>query len=375
MRKRVRKRHVAFDRGTASPAVSDRRLIVVDQEVLRDRVSSKCRAILKKLEQARRDWARFTEEDQPAFTRWTAATFGPLLTAHRELSEKIRDRISLVRDIDFEFFRGKGSRHAAYSEVIRRRNAPPEAFEEHPENSESAEDPHDLSEEEKGAFFDEFLEDIGLDPRMLPPGVYASMRAEFEQNVFGEDEPPPKPPPRHRDPPPVAQSLSARIKEKYRWLARQLHPDTTRKPRPDLLAIWHEVQEAYQAGNLEQLETLVAVVEMREGIIGEQTSLSQARAALGKMQTGLNALGKSLKHAKKDNAWLFSQAGESERKAIAIKIEPRMREEIDQATSELAELDEMLRIWAIPPPASRKRQVKTKKRSSPSKRGQPSFEF
>ena len=70
MKKKPRKRHAAFDRGIPVLMVSDRRLLVVDQEVLRSKVSSKCRIVMERLEVAQSEWERFTEEDQPAFTRW-----------------------------------------------------------------------------------------------------------------------------------------------------------------------------------------------------------------------------------------------------------------------------------------------------------------
>ena len=284
-----------------------------------------------------------------------------------------------MQEVDFEFFRGKGSRYDAYTEVMRRRSAPPEPFQDQPEGEqeEEADDFDDLTPEEKGTFFNEFLEDLGLDADMLPPDIYRSMRADFERTISGEEEEAfPKPPPPHFKKPVGNESIDVRIKERYRWLVRQLHPDTCKETRPDLLKIWHEVQEAYQARNLEQLETLVAVVEMREGVIGEQTSLSQARAALRKLQAGLNAINKSLNHARKDIAWLFSRAGENERQKIGLKIEPGMRAEIKFNQEELAELDEMLRMWAIPPRQARRRQAAKRKRPPQSSElKQPSFEF
>ena len=102
---------------------------------------------------------------------------------------------------------------------------------------------------------DEFIREVfGLDPREVPPNVYAEILRDFQgpprggsgaQEEAEQRGPRPAPTPRRagRESP-----LEARLKELYRQLARRLHPDAGgRGATIDLL---HDFQEAHGRGDV-----------------------------------------------------------------------------------------------------------------------------
>jgi len=265
--------------------------------------------------------------------------------------------------------------------VMRRRDSPsstenPWGNSADPESEEPPEAP-ELTESEKEALFNAFVRStFGISPGALPREDRETLRAQFDKAMFEEDprydEAPPQRAPRHpRDGDPV----SARIKEKYRWLARQLHPDTRADKRPDLIAIWHEVQKAYLERDLERLETLVALVEMREGLLGEQTSLFQARAALREMKAALRALTRSLKEARREPMWQFSLANAEERETVRVRVGLEIRGDIGSMTLELTEVEKALERWSIRPAERRRKPREATSREASWGRRQDQFQF
>ena len=86
-------------------------IVVIDQEPLRRTAAAACTDAMARLEKARAGWHRFEREDKPAFARWRAREFGPLLSAAREIEEQIREHQSLIHEVEMEMRRGfQGSR-------------------------------------------------------------------------------------------------------------------------------------------------------------------------------------------------------------------------------------------------------------------------
>ena len=113
----------------------------------------------------------------------------------------------------------------------------------------------------------------------------------------------------------------ARLKEVYRLLVRRLHPDTRADGDPEVSALWHEVQEAYQAGKLERLEMLLALTDIRSKSAGEHTTLYQMREVLAELRRAFEALQKSLREARKEPAWNFTRGAKLE--AIEARLQRR----------------------------------------------------
>src|SRR6202020_2367124 len=103
---------------------------------------------------------------------------------------------------------------------------------------------------------------------------------EFRKNVLKKDKtgkqkelPPPRDSAFGSAPPRAVKPEAGRIKELYRLLVRRLHPDLRADKDAEVSHFWHDVQEAYEQGNVERLEMLLALTDLQSNAAGEQTSL------------------------------------------------------------------------------------------------------
>src|SRR3954447_12493636 len=110
--------------GRASPKRTPREFVQMAQRPLRRAAGSECSAAMARLEELRTAWNRFEREDKPTFVRWRAREFGPLLSELREIEEKIRDRETLVHEVEMEMRRGFYDPQTAYQRVLFRRENP-----------------------------------------------------------------------------------------------------------------------------------------------------------------------------------------------------------------------------------------------------------
>jgi hypothetical protein len=358
MKRGKQRRSTSFSAAPPKPApVTDRRIVALHDGPLRQRAATACQREMAKLDEARAEWRRFEQEERPAFARWMAAHFGPLLTDLRENARLITERESLIEEVELEMiFSNHRNPSRAFAAVQKRR-----------ENSESAdgfpeadvgpgggEDGADagaearteFSAEERTAIFMDFIRStVGLDPQQMDKAQYAEAFADFEATMFGEGAP--------GDASgfldvetPLARGEEARIKEIYRTLVRRLHPDLRADGDAAVSLIWHEVQEAYEARNLERLETLLALTEVHGGASGGQASLSQMRAALADLRRAFRAIRRSINSAKRDPAWGFRQRGD--RAPLERTIGGELKESLRQQRGILADLQSTLDGWSRP---------------------------
>lgn len=334
----------------------DRQLVLLDQQPLRRKAASECSRAMARLENAKAQWKRFQQEDQAAFGRWVASTFGALLSRGREIEEAVRVREALVQEVEMEmFFGGARSPRAAYGKVQHRRDNPqpeadPQAPPPRPRQDEEnfADGPFgDLPEFEQEMLFEDFLRVVmGMNPDRMNERKYEQMFADFKANVLGQERPEQQPAP---EPPQPEQS---RLKELYRLLVRRLHPDTRAESDAEVSAIWHEVQEAYGDGNIERLEMLLAMTDLQAKATGEHTSLSQMRSVLAELRRSFNALQRNLRAAKKDPAWNF--CGLQDRSVLAERVRSELESRFLWHEGLLSQLDAKIAQWSAPAKARKK---------------------
>jgi hypothetical protein len=357
------------------PPVTDRRIIAINDGPLRKRAAKECNKAMAKLEKARAELQRFEQEDRPSFERWMAATFGTLLTELRDNVRLIHEQEVLIQDVETEMI---WSNHAnprkAYAAVMKRRQSPDadEDFAEGDSFTAFEEMGAANSKEERRALFDSFVRSVlGIHPEQMGNADYANMFAEFETKVFGIG-PQMSPFPTHDREKPSASREEARFKEIYRILVRRLHPDLRADGDATVSALWHEVQEAYEARNLDRLETLLAMNELGTGS-NSQASLSQIRGALADLNRAFRAIRRSLQEAKRDPAWGFS------RNPCHDPMEKRIRREMEESLSHqqkvLADLKATIDDWSRPwhPPAKKPRKQFNSPEKPKVKRPGPKF--
>ena len=317
-----------------APRVVCRALMVIDEGPIRASVVKDCRKAMRDLEKARKKLEDFERLDQPAFTRWYHATFGADLSRSRELKEKTDEMELLIDEIESARIKHSVSYHAAYEYVMDRRKHP-ERYErkredpQHDDTQDDGEGPEDSTDagDEEEFLFETFLEFAAQDPILVHfMGDRATMGLLFEeyreelreqagrQNGFA-------------DPPAAKASLRQnRIKGLYRALVKRLHPDF--RPRDDAHRdeLWHRVQAAYAQEDVEGLETLTALCDIRIDNSFAVGSVSSIRAVGLDQREQLAVVKKRIRSARKEPAWGFSR-----NPAIADSLEPLIRQEMESA--------------------------------------------
>lgn len=339
----------------------------LDQGPLRRKAVSECGREMARMEKLRVEWKRFENEDKPAFARWMAATFGALLSELREQESKLREKEALIFEVEEEmFFRGTRNHRAAYAAVMRRRTSPPP-----PMRADAGNPPPDAgdagdfqnpffdegSEFEQHLLFEDFLRAVlGIEPDRMSEKKYDAMFEDFKAKILGQGSPEPPPRKRQRErPPEPVKPEQARIKEIYRLLVRRLHPDTRADKDTEISALWHEVQEAYGTGNLERLEMLLALTDIRSNAAGEHTSLSQMRAVLRELRRSFNALKRSLGSAKRELAWNFART--PDRSALQTRLQRQFESDRAAQRERLREMEALISAWSSPGKSRKQRTV------------------
>ena len=332
-------------------------LIIVDQEPLRRAAAGQCGKCLEGIEQARADLARFERDDRPAFERWMAAKFGQALTELRTVEAQYAEMAALAEAIEMELiFGGSQSHHAAYQTVMKRRERVAQGFAPEPEqegaaaDDDEADDGDDMDRFTMGEKFEEYVAEVlGVNPEQLNRREYDALFKEFKRKISGKDA---GPEPRKAAPPPRAKPDSAvapatRVKELYRLLVRRLHPDTRADGDATVAEVWHEVQAAYAKGDVERLETLLALADVREKRFGPHTSLAQMRAVMTDLVRTLHALRRSLSEARKVPAWNF--ANRPDRTALERQTRAELTRDLIRRRAELADITRVLENWTRTP--------------------------
>src|SRR5436190_5760726 len=296
-------------------------LVVVDQLPLRRRSAADCSAAMARLDTLRSAWNRFEREDKPSFVRWRAREFGPLLSELRDMEAQIRDYETLVHEVEMEMRRGFYDPQTAYQRVMFRRENMEPAPDPGPQprsRERNGEEPK-LTEFEQEALFQEWVRKvIGTNPDKLDDAAYSTTFEAFKSHMFRSR--PPEPPPsqnfrraeqerrKRAEEERPAPASDPRVKELYRLLVRRLHPDLRADGSAAVSALWHEVQEAYAAGDVARLEILLALSDIETKRTADQT-LSQMHAVRSELLRALRALEKSLLEAEADDAWDFARIG------------------------------------------------------------------
>ncbi len=256
---------------------------------------------MKETERLRGELEAFERVAVPEFERWKAVQFGTLLTGLRETEARLQQTGDILENLHARAFFEGISPEEAYL-----RDKADEAEAQRREAG-RVEDEEITDEEIMRTVVDEFIREVfGLDPREVPPNVYEEILRDFQGPPRGgpgaekaeQRGPWPAATPRRAGP---ESPLEARLKELYRQLARRLHPDAG--GRGTTIGLWHDFQEAHGRGDVERLEILVAVTDLREGIDAAGSTLFHLREAAREFRRGVRALRQRLSAVRRSEAW------------------------------------------------------------------------
>jgi hypothetical protein len=139
-------------------------------------------------------------------------------------------------------------------------------------------------------------------------------------------------------------AVDSRLKELYRTLVRRLHPDLRADGSADVSALWHEVQEAYAAGDVAQMEILLALCDIQADALGEGTTVSKMRLVLSELQHSIRALEKMLREAEGEDAWNFARSGPNEE--LKVRVERELKTDMAGRKSRLEVFTGTIAEWA-----------------------------
>jgi hypothetical protein len=328
---------VSRGRAVTVPGRDRLEIVWIEQAPLRASAAGECTDMMARLEQARLCWHQFERQDKPAFIRWRAREFGALLSTARDVEDKIRDAQNLIHEVQMEMRRKIQDPYTAYRRVRFRRENPGVAEDRKTSSNGSQSTPHP-SEFEQEALFEEWVQTfLGTNPAKMDDDAYSTSFEVFKSHMFvrpgsapGRSDPRPEDVRRSAvDEEPASATepgtIDPRVKEIYRRLVRRLHPDLRADGDATVSSLWHEVQEAYAAGDVARMELLLALSDLSNAP-GASTTLSQMRSALSELTRSVRALELSLVEARREDSWNFARTGPSE--DLRSRVERQLKHDL-----------------------------------------------
>src|SRR5215472_13814598 len=344
---------VSRGRAVTVPGRDGLEIVWIEQAPLRASAASECTDMMARLEQARLCWHQFERQDKPAFVRWRARQFGALLSAARDVEDKIRDAQNLIHEVEMEMRRKIQDPHSAYRRVLFRRENPGVAENRETSSNGSQSTPH-LSEFEQEALFQEWVHKfLGTNPAKMDDDAYSTSFEVFKAHMFVRpestlDRSDVRPEDVRRsaveEDPAEPGTIDPRLKEIYRRLVRRLHPDLRADGDATVSSLWHEVQEAYAASDVAGMEFLLALTDLSNAP-GASTSLSQMRSVLSELTRSVRALELRLVEARREDSWNFARTRPSE--DLRLRVERQLRHDLALRQQRLELLTGTIAGWAI----------------------------
>lgn len=370
-----------------------RSLILIENEPIRQAALAAYLQLESESAELRRQVERFELVDRPAYERWESRTLGALLTELRDVSTTLAEKQRLFEAINEEVFWSNCSLLTAYRRVMKLLHEPPEAqpeeaWERDFDDGGKAPDPEDPQDPDfpgsGGGLFGASdlppgfrVEDYDRMPAAakrefrefyeVMSGLYEAMtgqpapvldevlarervRASGDPHTAGKEQ---RVPFQHAPTqPPHAKREADRLKEIYRKLVRQLHPDMNGEFAPREREFWHEIQAAYHARDVERLEAVAARIEIGLASASREMPVGVLLRITRDLRAALQNLRQQLAQLRKQPAWRFQEtardlpAFEARRRRQLEKLLNETRRELLQSA---AILDDLARRAARPP--------------------------
>lgn len=355
---------------------SCRALILLDSEKIRRKILGDCSRARTTFHRAEAELAAYEAEDLPAFSRWYRMTFGPELEAIRETQAEAEALTQRIWRLEQYCLLAGGS----FASAARLFEASPDTFarkeEELLEKARREEEVRMHQQEQNRQRFireilprfrkflkrnrsaiqlmrregwrareivEDLLETFGFDEGLYneemmvmvqEPRIQDLLR---ELNLMPDQETEPeyareeeaggggnrgrgrkKPEPTRAG----STAEDARIKALKRELAFALHPDQDGGDDPQKLALWHQVQEAVAARDVDRLEVIQAHMHMLTGEVSGKTPVSRLQALTQMYRESRNALRRRIRKLRQSPEWGFRELDDARRNALRDRLHP-----------------------------------------------------
>jgi hypothetical protein len=272
-------------------------LLVIDHERLQAEAWEQVRSARKRMERAAAALHRHEEVDEPAYNRWLYRTFPALLTQKRELQEQMAATARKIQAVERQAFYHGGSAKRIWREH-REREAHPERYRERQEDAEPEEEP---TGRRQHATPEDFVNRTGPTP-----------------------------------------SVDARAI--YRRLVQRLHPDRGGEWTAVRERLWHDVQQAWAAGDVDWLARLEVDWETAHDALGARSPLSRLRRAIEELDAARRDIERKLGEYRHEPAWQFTRA-EDDRTSLERRVRRRMIHDLKALRDQLGHLQRTIALW------------------------------
>jgi len=143
----------------------------------------------------------------------------------------------------------------------------------------------------------------------------------------------------------VPAQASKRLKELYRAVVRQLHPDSQRDMTAQKTEWWYQAQAAYEAGDVEQLEVILTLCEIGDSGTTAHTSASLLQRITAQLKNSLREIKRQITGQRRDPAWNFSRRADLD--ALAVQTRHTLMDDLQRMRYQCRTIQEMIARWQI----------------------------
>ncbi|MDA3872881.1 MAG: hypothetical protein PF795_02845 [Kiritimatiellae bacterium] len=351
-------------------------LVLLDSTKIRRKVLGNCKRARTTFQKAEKELQEFESVVEPAFERWKRSLFGPeiqevesLKRENGELNQKMQMLTRIVMEFDctpeeaLEMYE-KQQKAGREPETEEERMA----FEERMREEEERRDAYFKQLEEDMRDFEEALKNFlkanrhplknRLDRGVKPEKVLQEfMEAFIYQEELTEEElmmlmaregvrellrkaglMPEDPTTTSKQDPRHAANVEVRIKQLSREMAFALHPDQCGEHDEEKLELWHRVQRAVKAKDLDELEVLHAHMQLLLGDVSPNVSVSKLQELTEMYRCSRAALRRQLSRFRQRPSWGFHKAGEAEKNRLRQELSRELRREKHEVEIQREEL-------------------------------------
>lgn len=324
---RTQRHRVATPRVAPAPR-SGRALVVIDDVPLKRIAWAQLQEARRRHDKAARDLHRHEQVDVPGYDTWLHRTFPTFVSRLRELHQEVFAKGQRVEQAQaIAAMTGRPARKVW--RVLREEEANPTRPEPEAgrEGAKGRRDPFgredDFFEDDEGA-----SEDFGSNARdRVDPGQRQAARAR----------------------------PGTEARDVYRRLVQRLHPDRGGEWTPARQRLWHEIQQAWNAGDADWLMRLEVEWEAVHDVLSGDSPLSRLRAAIAEFHAARRDTESKLRDYRDAPAWRFTLA-EKKRDQLHRRTALNFQHDIDFLERQLAYLDATISRWEKAPRSRRPRR-------------------